>query len=103
MYVLDTRGHHQQISPPSQSQDVPSQPNSSSSPRYSIKSTTSTSTSVDATDQDLLILLPKKDMFPVTPTAEQVMSASPDNVSMHYSIVIYCYNIYIYLPVLILI
>ena len=37
---------------------------------------------MDATDQDIL-LLPKKDMFPVTPTAEQVLSASPDDVSMY--------------------
>ena len=103
VYVLDLRGHYQQISfqvqaPLSQSQDIPSQANSSSSPRYSIKSTTSTSTSVDATDQDLL--LPNRDMLPVTPTAKQVLSASPDDVSMYQfnnSIVICCYNIYNYL------
>ena len=78
------RGHHQQISwqiqaPPSQPQDIPCQANSSSSPQCSIKGTTSTS--VHATDQDSI--LPKKDMFPVTPTVEQVLSASPDNVSMY--------------------
>ena len=107
MYVLDLRGHYQQISfqvqaSLSQSQDISSQANSSSSPRYSIRSTASTSTSVDATDQDPL-LLPNKDMFPVTPTVdvtEQVLSASPNDVSMYQfnsSIVIYCHNIYNYL------
>lgn len=74
MYVLDLR-EHQQIS--SQPQDIPCQASSPSSLPCSIKSTIS----VDATDQDSL--LPNKDMLPVTPTAEQVLSASPDNVSMY--------------------
>ena len=105
MYVLELSGHYQQISfqiqaLPSQSQDIPCQANSSLSLQYSVKSTVSTS--VDTTNQDLL--LPNKDMFSVTPTAKQVLSVSPNDVSMYQfnsSIVICCYNIYNYLHVLI--